>query len=111
MSCTPSPIGELTSVSSSSIAHLSTTWCRPYIASSYSRQDFSPSALAWISNISTASAPQRRMSAISVASLTARISSTQPAASRSEEHTSELQSRRDLVCRLLLEKKKENKER
>src|SRR5438874_7366099 len=27
---------------------------------------------------------------------------------RSEEHTSELQSRRDLVCRLLLEKKKEN---
>src|SRR5438874_8458797 len=27
---------------------------------------------------------------------------------RSEEHTSELQSRRDLVCRLLLEKKKQN---
>src|SRR5690349_23371920 len=27
---------------------------------------------------------------------------------RSEEHTSELQSRRDLVCRLLLEKKKNN---
>src|SRR5690349_23090911 len=27
-------------------------------------------------------------------------------APRSEEHTSELQSRRDLVCRLLLEKKK-----
>src|SRR5204862_8064536 len=31
-----------------------------------------------------------------------------PTASRSEEHTSELQSRRDLVCRLLLEKKKNN---
>src|SRR5438067_4257660 len=29
--------------------------------------------------------------------------------SRSEEHTSELQSRFDLVCRLLLEKKKNNK--
>src|SRR5690349_23189705 len=29
--------------------------------------------------------------------------------SRSEEHTSELQSRRDLVCRLLLEKKKTKK--
>src|SRR6267378_2927565 len=29
-----------------------------------------------------------------------------PRAARSEEHTSELQSRRDLVCRLLLEKKK-----
>src|SRR5690349_23414741 len=30
---------------------------------------------------------------------------------RSEEHTSELQSRRDLVCRLLLEKKKRHKSR
>src|SRR5699024_11584502 len=29
--------------------------------------------------------------------------------SRSEEHTSELQSRFDLVCRLLLEKKKKSK--
>src|SRR5690606_41596959 len=29
---------------------------------------------------------------------------------RSEEHTSELQSRENLVCRLLLEKKKSNKE-
>src|SRR5438874_9395009 len=29
---------------------------------------------------------------------------------RSEEHTSELQSRRDLVCRLLLEKKKVGRE-
>src|SRR5206468_6461409 len=29
---------------------------------------------------------------------------------RSEEHTSELQSRSDLVCRLLLEKKKEKKD-
>src|SRR5690349_23822635 len=39
------------------------------------------------------------------------VSSTSPSTSaigipRSEEHTSELQSRRDLVCRLLLEKKK-----
>src|SRR5438034_7836374 len=31
-------------------------------------------------------------------------------AERSEEHTSELQSHSDLVCRLLLEKKKKNKE-
>src|SRR5438034_8789142 len=30
---------------------------------------------------------------------------------RSEEHTSELQSHSDLVCRLLLEKKKNNKEK
>src|SRR2546421_8088739 len=33
-----------------------------------------------------------------------------PHRERSEEHTSELQSRSDLVCRLLLEKKKKNKE-
>src|SRR5690349_24192109 len=32
-----------------------------------------------------------------------------PPLPRSEEHTSELQSRRDLVCRLLLEKKKKHK--
>src|SRR5438874_10515545 len=32
-------------------------------------------------------------------------------AARSEEHTSELQSRRDLVCRLLLEKKKTSNRR
>src|SRR2546422_8090267 len=31
-----------------------------------------------------------------------------PPSSRSEEHTSELQSRLHLVCRLLLEKKKKN---
>src|SRR5947207_11767677 len=40
-------------------------------------------------------------------------SSIPPAINRSEEHTSELQSHSDLVCRLLLEKKKDikNKER
>src|SRR5699024_11597419 len=32
----------------------------------------------------------------------------QPSLGRSEEHTSELQSRFDLVCRLLIEKKKYN---
>src|SRR2546427_3917886 len=32
-----------------------------------------------------------------------------PRALRSEEHTSELQSQSNLVCRLLLEKKKKNK--
>src|SRR5438874_7013946 len=35
---------------------------------------------------------------------------TQRHLERSEEHTSELQSRRDLVCRLLLEKKKNKKQ-
>src|SRR5690349_23733348 len=35
-----------------------------------------------------------------------RVPDQQASVTRSEEHTSELQSRRDLVCRLLLEKKK-----
>src|SRR5204863_1271924 len=39
-----------------------------------------------------------------------RATRARPAA-RSEEHTSELQSRRDLVCRLLLEKKKNMSDR
>src|SRR2546428_4169010 len=34
------------------------------------------------------------------------VAAQQPHVDRSEEHTSELQSRSDLVCRLLLEKKK-----
>src|SRR5690349_8453956 len=38
--------------------------------------------------------------------LTAAFDVTNQLQVRSEEHTSELQSRRDLVCRLLLEKKK-----
>src|SRR5206468_6534304 len=40
------------------------------------------------------------------------VSRAAPAGSgeRSEEHTSELQSRSDLVCRLLLEKKKQDAE-
>src|SRR2546426_8855090 len=43
-----------------------------------------------------------------VARLRSEISSS-PAANRSEEHTSELQSPCNLVCRLLLEKKKKEK--
>src|SRR5207249_11638076 len=39
---------------------------------------------------------------------TAAARTTPCSATRSEEHTSELQSRFDLVCRLLLEKKKKN---
>src|SRR5206468_10089805 len=36
---------------------------------------------------------------------TCRLATPTPPSKRSEEHTSELQSRSDLVCRLLLEKK------
>src|SRR5690606_40160210 len=39
----------------------------------------------------------------------ARAGASPRARSRSEEHTSELQSRENLVCRLLLEKKKKKK--
>src|SRR5690606_39575385 len=39
-----------------------------------------------------------------------RSSYAESGATRSEEHTSELQSRENLVCRLLLEKKKESNE-
>src|SRR3712207_8830497 len=41
---------------------------------------------------------------------TARIQEMHILLGRSEEHTSELQSRQYLVCRLLLEKKKQNQE-
>src|SRR2546422_7924563 len=61
------------------------------------------------------SAPVRRpivsiFSACSRARSRARSAVTSSAL-RSEEHTSELQSRLHLVCRLLLEKKKKKKER
>src|SRR5699024_11811254 len=42
---------------------------------------------------------------------TTRTSTAPPNCRRSEEHTSELQSRFDLVCRLLLEKKKKHQEK
>src|SRR3712207_7883839 len=48
----------------------------------------SPSAATWVSRSSATGRPV-------------------PSATRSEEHTSELQSRQYLVCRLLLEKKNE----
>src|SRR2546422_9088003 len=41
-------------------------------------------------------------------STSARRRPARPHSARSEEHTSELQSRLHLVCRLLLEKKKDN---
>src|SRR2546430_4246449 len=37
------------------------------------------------------------------------VPARRPAAGRSEEHTSELQSQSNLVCRLLLEKKKKHR--
>src|SRR5690606_20756692 len=57
---------------------------------------------------------QRRISSPTshaAASYCASVYGSRPSLQRSEEHTSELQSRENLVCRLLLEKKKTNKEK
>src|SRR2546421_8612485 len=56
----------------------------------------------------TMAAPYRRGSGTSMSTA---IVSGLVAQMRSEEHTSELQSRSDLVCRLLLEKKKKKKKK
>src|SRR2546430_5241493 len=49
---------------------------------------------------------------LSTVGVAARINGpTQPARRRSEEHTSELQSQSNLVCRLLLEKNKSDRRR
>src|SRR5690349_25040214 len=50
--------------------------------------------------------PELRKTVDGVAVTNLSIATNEVFAMRSEEHTSELQSRRDLVCRLLLEKKK-----
>src|SRR5690606_39936413 len=58
---------------------------------------------------SAASSPSVSSSPVSISSLSSSATAAVKAASkrgkRSEEHTSELQSRENLVCRLLLEKK------
>src|SRR5687768_17650601 len=57
--------------------------------------------------IRRARAPRSPAAAANAAS----TASSSPAMVRSEEHTSELQSRLHLVCRLLLEKKKKKKKK
>src|SRR2546429_9567447 len=52
--------------------------------------------------------PQERGRTLAVNPLSGAILSSVRLCDRSEEHTSELQSRLHLVCRLLLEKKKKN---
>src|SRR3712207_8553884 len=72
-----------------------------------------PSARARAASASLRGADMRRPSGYwcagvqyTAASPPGSASTTRPTPSRSEEHTSELQSRQYLVCRLLLEKKK-----
>src|SRR5947199_7347022 len=77
---------------------------------SCSRTSATVAAESLYANTSTTAKPSRRQSA--AAGATAPCTPGTPAserartAARSEEHTSELQSLRHLVCRLLLEKKK-----
>src|SRR5690606_40861336 len=68
----------------------------PITGSKFAASGISPAAA---SEIPAASAGRR-------AAATDLPSSLSPPLARSEEHTSELQSRENLVCRLLLEKKK-----
>src|SRR5438034_4978385 len=75
-----------------------------------------------VSGKQNASYPRRSASVASAMSTSRRFSSgmsdtpmrerlTGPSLYRSEEHTSELQSHSDLVCRLLLEKKKDKRQK
>src|SRR5690349_22135337 len=82
-----------------SFAQRAATMCSPPVSSVVSpKQSVEPSACSLSNALPTVGlAPQPDVVSLSP--------------HRSEEHTSELQSRRDLVCRLLLEKKKKNKKR
>src|SRR3989440_1629762 len=62
----------------------------------------------WVQNPTSSPSPPNRKPPPQPNSMRLRWSRATP---RSEEHTSELQSRSDLVCRLLLEKKKTHRER
>src|SRR3712207_7269066 len=68
----------------------------PYTTLFRSRSSSPPPSGRWCSRTVSASRPRRRRPS----------SPSSGCRTRSEEHTSELQSRQYLVCRLLLEKKK-----
>src|SRR3712207_7050584 len=65
----------------------------------------------WAARASTTGTTRRSSSSTGTESAPGRVLSppTSTTSARSEEHTSELQSRQYLVCRLLLEKKKQTK--
>src|SRR5690606_40831731 len=74
-------------------------WVMTCQATSCAIREFSALRSTWVSYVSST-----RLSPLSPdSSTTPSMARTRP---RSEEHTSELQSRENLVCRLLLEKKK-----
>src|SRR5207249_5992890 len=76
--------------------------CTPDRSMSFSRRPSSRISVFWGP---VAPNPRRSMEVLE-ALLPNRSFIVNPTCERSEEHTSELQSRFDLVCRLLLEKKK-----
>src|SRR5690349_22967325 len=71
--------------------------------------NFIPEYSAWypaINSLSASGISKGRRCVSAIPAIKNTIKPTGCVTIRSEEHTSELQSRRDLVCRLLLEKKK-----
>src|SRR5688572_32036819 len=86
-----------------------TTLFRSFIATGYAAQKLAASS-EYVSGVKSATLrvvpaalQQRRVA------LASKADALTEAQARSEEHTSELQSQSNLVCRLLLEKKKKNK--
>src|SRR5690349_22811707 len=73
------------------------------------RSTLFPYTTLFRSQMQSALTLQRRLDFELAAALARRELHVEFQPQRSEEHTSELQSRRDLVCRLLLEKKKKLK--
>src|SRR5690349_24080481 len=65
-----------------------------------------PLAVAWEGEPGTRTVGWTSVSGLHTTAAAVHHGDHQRGIQRSEEHTSELQSRRDLVCRLLLEKKK-----
>src|SRR2546427_1732591 len=58
------------------------------------------------SSMAPYSTPKKRLNTAAAGARKVAAEATTPHSTRSEEHTSELQSQSNLVCRLLLEKKK-----
>src|SRR2546430_3592643 len=86
-------------------------WMRPY-----GFGQVGPAVFAKPFNVDTSPGVRRCQNAFEMSSRSRRVSSAGRSAGRaltprSEEHTSELQSQSNLVCRLLLEKKKIQRER
>src|SRR5947209_12643014 len=94
--------------------------CSPVAINAISRASRMVAIPIVIASRGTLSSPKKSADAsfrVTVSSVTRRVRSSgdEPGSSpdertRSEEHTSELQSRQYIVCRLLLEKKKKEKQ-